>query len=114
MAAVEIDARDEGDVRILKITGALDALNATQLNQVLRDAIGMGHSKIICDFVGVSYVCSAVIGALFSKNKQARDANGGIVLAGPSVEVRTIFDSMEMAAVFTITETVAEALEAFA
>ena len=113
MAGVVIEPRKEGEIKVLKIKGALDVPNSEQLNTVMRESIGIGEAKIICDMSEVTYICSATIGVFYSKKEQADDAHGRIVIASPSEEVKNVFDTVNMSHVISITNTVKEAIDLY-
>ncbi len=109
---LRIETESRGKALLLKLDGIVDASTAPEFSRVLRENIGMGHAGLVLDLSRVQYVSSAFLGALYSKQQDARDAHGEIILAAPNTDVRDVLDQVNMGSVLKIKGSVADAVQA--
>ena len=82
MSDFQIQKKQAGAVVVLTISGKLDAKTAPGLSGELKGLVGTGHSKIVCDMSGVSYIASAGVGTLKAGLVDAKKNGGDLRLAG--------------------------------
>lgn len=93
--------QDTGDA-VLSIEGELDAGSAPSIEHALKDMIGQGHTKIMVEAFGLTYISSAGIGAFISTIDQLRSAGGELSFCGLRPNVRRVFDLLGLDQVFII------------
>ena len=102
MSDLQIQKKQSGAITVLQITGKLDAKTAPTLSGELKGLIGTGHSKIICDLTGVTYIASAGVGTLKAGLVDAKKNGGDLRLANPKKEVLDVLEVLGFARLFTI------------
>ena len=112
--AVEMDVREEGQVRILTCRGRLDAQVSGDVKDQIQQLIDEGAVCLVLNLEGVDFLDSSGLGALVSSLRKIKEKKGEIKLTGLRPEVRSIFDITRVARLFNIHGNIKEALEAFA
>jgi anti-sigma B factor antagonist len=109
---VEFVSQKSGSVLVVQLNGErLDANSSRLLKDYVQSHIASGLDKIVLDFEPVRFLDSSGLGVLVSLMKLLR-APGGLVMC--QVNDRTIQDILRltrMDQVFTITETVSQAID---
>lgn len=101
-------------VQIIEIEGRLEALSVGRLREIQKQLMEAGEANFVVDLRATAFMDSAGMSALVSLLKQARQAGGDVVLVKPTdpsayrILTLTRFDQ-----VFTMAQTVEEALERF-
>lgn len=84
------------------------------VRQQLETLLAEGIHHLIIDLTAVTFCDSAAIAVLVRALKQARQQNGSVRLVWPqAILARRIFALTKFDQVFTMTNTVAEAMQAF-
>ncbi len=65
------------------------------------------------DFAVTGYIDSSGLGALVSLSKKIREAGGDLRLSGLNDDLRTLFELTKLDTLFTICDSVEEAIAAF-
>lgn len=100
------------DVRLMTPHGALDNLAYEVLEKAILDAQRANVVRIVVDLADVPRVSSVGMGVLISCQTDLQDrGRGALVLVAPQQDVLRVFDVMDYVSVFTIVDTVDEALE---
>ena len=71
-------------------------------------------SRIVVELSGLSYIASAGVGVFINGLHKARAGGGSLQLATPSQSVREIFGILGLESVFTIHDSIEEAVAAAA
>ncbi len=110
---MEINARTEGEVEVLAISGHLDTKTAKGAEDALNDLINKGRNKILVDCEGLDYISSVGLRVLLSTMKKLKKSNGKLHLSGMNPTVKEVFDISGFSTIFTIFPKSPEALAAF-
>ena len=70
------EVQHENNSTVIKVTGSVDALTASDLSKVLMNQITDGHANLVVDLIGVEFMSSAGLRTLLGAVKEAR-SNGG-------------------------------------
>ena len=103
---LSIEAREVGDVTVLKLSGRLvldDSVLA--FRQCVHALVDRGRIKIVLDLGGVTYIDSAGIGMVVSKLKTLRERGGDMKLLNLNVRGLRIFTMTRLLFVFDTFET---------
>ena len=99
--ATQIETREEGDARIVDISGEVDMDSSPQVrDQVLRALKGASLVKV--RLRGVEYIDSSGIAVLIQGMKDAGKVNVEFRLLDPSDNVRSVIELAMLQQVFTI------------
>ena len=100
-------------VVIVGVDGQLIVGNRHDLKKKVLDAVDDGDRKFVIDFAATGYIDSSGLGVLVSLAKKVREAGGDLQLAGLNDDLRTLFELTKLDTLFTIVDTVEEAVAAF-
>lgn len=102
------------NVWIIRPNGELDMNNAMDFKEDIRNNfVQQGKVNIILDLSQVNYMDSMALGVLISLQRSCRMNGGTLVLCGLESNLRRIFKMTMLDSVFSIRETVEEALKIF-
>jgi anti-anti-sigma factor len=97
---LSIVVRHEGAVGVLVLTGELVQDDG---DEALRDEVRVlaadGHTRLVADLAGVSYVDSAGMGMIISMQKYLRDRGGDLRLARPPERIERVLTLMRLGSV---------------
>lgn len=99
-------------VHVLTLSGFLDGHTFVEIERKLDALIKAGKNRIAVDLSGLNYIASAGVGAFINGQHLAKKAGGGLEIGNASTSVREIFDILGLEAIFTIHETMPEAIKA--
>ncbi len=108
--AMDLDIEKNGETTVLIPHGRVAESEAHQLERELTTLLDDGEAKLVIDMSDVPYVNSSCLGALMMAMKRARQCNGYVRIVGPQPLVRDIFESTKLTKIFSIHETVEEAI----
>jgi anti-sigma B factor antagonist len=100
-------------VVIIGVDGQLIVGNRHDLKKKVLDAMEEGERKFVVDFAATGYIDSSGLGVLVSLAKKVREAGGDLRLAGLNEDLRTLFELTKLDTLFTLMDTVEEAVAAF-
>lgn len=100
----EMKFRDADDIKIIDISGYLDAYTANDLEQAIFQIIQNQQFKIIVNFSALEYISSAGLGVFMAFIEEVREKDGDIKLAGMSQKVYSVFDLLGFPMLFEIEE----------
>ncbi|MEK7400162.1 MAG: STAS domain-containing protein [Candidatus Poribacteria bacterium] len=110
---VSFDTRADGDVRVMTISGHLDAFTVSDLKNELKKTTDARFTKIILSLSKVDYANSSTICTIIVTAQQLRKRKGDIKLCGLSDEIRKVFDLVGASKILEIFRTEQEALKSF-
>jgi anti-sigma B factor antagonist len=96
---------------VVRLVGELDLYNAPIVRDALLAAAADGAPRLVVDLTEVEFVDSTVLGVLVETSARLAQASAQLVLAGPGLEPRRALETSGLARVFTVRETVDEALD---
>lgn len=103
---------DAQAITVLKLQGRLDAHTVGQLERALTEAQLSGDRAIVIDLSELNYVSSSGLRVLLTGRSNARRRGGDIFLCSLRPPVREVFEIVGFVAVFSIFDTLEQAVEA--
>lgn len=82
----------EGDIRIIKVVGEVDASSSIELDTELKKAIEGGDKKIIVDCSNLNYISSAGLGVFMSYIQDIKANEIKMVICGLNDKVHNVFE----------------------
>ncbi len=110
---MEITQTVQNDILILNIKGRLDANTSLQFEEKMIGLINDGNHKILLDLKELDYISSAGLRVLILSAKKLKTAEGIFVLASLKEQIKEIFDIAGFTAIFSISNSVEEAISKF-
>ena len=104
------EASPAASVRILAVHGDADLHTAPELREALRGATDDGVTTLVVDLSGAPVIDSTSLGVLLGALKRLRERDGQIRLVVPRPEVRRVFEITMLDRVFSLHQTLDEAL----
>ena len=100
-----------GTARVVRLGGELDLYNAAQVRSALDDACGEAPERIVVDLGEVEFIDSTALGVLIETRTKLGNRDG-FLLAAPGFETRRALQISGLDKLFTVHDTVPEALVA--
>jgi anti-sigma B factor antagonist len=108
---MELKSIQHNDVTVVSIMDDLDAATSEEATAYLSAEIEGGHTKLVIELGGVTYMSSAGLRVILAAVQKAQEAGGDVRLAGAAGNVRRVLD---MAGFFRFIKTFPTAGEAVA
>lgn len=99
---VEIDAKQEGDILVVRMEGRMDAVAAPEAEVKVTGMVEDSGVKLLFDWEGIEYLSSAGIRMLLSVSKKVREKKGKMVLCNVTDNVMDVFKMSGFDHVLTI------------
>ncbi|MCP4130595.1 MAG: STAS domain-containing protein [bacterium] len=77
---MDIEYRDIGDYKVLKVNGEVNLYNINELKKALFSLTDSNNLKVAIDMKNVIFIDSSIIGALISMHKKMKALNGQFVM----------------------------------
>jgi len=106
---MEHSVREEGGAVIAAFSGDVDLEHSPKAREVLLSCVDKG-SKVLVDLSGVSYIDSSGVASLVEAFQRAKKAGVEFALVSVNAPARRVLELARLDKVFTIHETLAEAL----
>jgi anti-sigma B factor antagonist len=106
-----LGVEEVGTAYVVRLGGELDLYNAGQVRTALADASAKAPERIVVDLGEVEFVDSTALGILI-ETRAKLDNRGGLLLAAPGLETRRALQISGLDQIFSVHETVADALSA--
>ena len=107
------EKRISDSVRVLCVRGELDISNATELRGAIDSALSDGVTAVVVDLSELEHMDSSALAALVWAHKRLDEAGGGpLAVAVGQGHLQAALGLKGLHAVFTLAETVDEALAA--
>lgn len=100
-------------VRVLDLTGELDAHTAPEFEAALQTCLDEGDARLVVDGEHLSYVSSAGLGVFMAFVEPVRERGGDIKIAALPEAVFDVFDLLGFPVLFDFTPTVEAAAARF-
>ncbi len=97
---------------LIRAHGRLDASTVSQMERALMDAHRQGGRVVLINMEALQYISSSGLRVLLSARTQTRKRGGDVFLFALSQPVREVFDMVGFSAVFSIFDTLDQALQA--
>ena len=93
---------NRGAVCIIRLPERLTMAHAAAHRHAIRDVVDEGYERLVMDLSEVEFVDSSGLSVLVSALKAARNADGDVVLAGPTPEVQALIELTRLHHLFEI------------
>lgn len=113
MSNFSIEIREDRNIKILNLSGYLDAHNSNELEDQLKELIDGGFTRIVVNFSNLNYIASAGLGVFMAYIEDVREQSGDIKLCEMTDKVYTVFDLLGFPVLYDITRSELEAIEKF-
>lgn len=109
----KISIRHEGKIAIFDITGYLTEASEAPLSDAYADAAVQDAEKLLLNFERRSFITSSGFGEIVKLLWRTRDKGQILRVAHPSMQVRTIFNTIGLSQSIEVFESEAAALKDF-
>lgn len=109
---LRLDRTDRDDVPVLAVAGEVDLSSAPRLRQELVELATSEQRRAVVDLEGVEFLDSTGLGVLVSGLKRFRTRDGDLLLVCTQSRVLKVFEITGLTKVFSIHETLDEAVAA--
>ena len=106
-----LGVEEVGTARVVRLGGELDLYNAAQVRTALVDACAQAPERVVVDLGKVEFIDSTALGILIETRTKLGNRDG-FLLAAPGFETRRALQISGLDKLFTLHETVPEALVA--
>ena len=100
-----------GDACVVRLGGELDLYNAAQVRSALTDACAQAPERLVVDLGEVEFIDSTALGVLI-ETRTKLDNRDGFLLAAPGFETRRALQISGLDKLFSVHDTVPDALGA--
>lgn len=107
---MEVTFRKEKNATVISVKGRMDALCFMDFERILDEQIGAGENRFIIDFTDLDYISSAGLQCILAAAKKLEPRGGDLLLSGLKGTVREVFDISGFSSIFTIADSLDEAL----
>jgi anti-anti-sigma factor len=108
---MDIHVKKEAKGLIVSIIGRLDAVSVGEFDKEMDGQIKKGESNFILDLSRLDYISSAGLRSILSTSKRLKGNKGTITLCGLQGGVKEVFDISGFSSIFTIYESLENALK---
>jgi anti-sigma B factor antagonist len=106
---MEYSTRDEGGAQIVSFTGDIDLQSSPEVRKVLLGAVD-GGGAVLVDLSGVDYIDSSGVASMVESFQNARKNDQEYILVTVSEAAMRVLQLARLDKVFSICDTVEEAL----
>jgi anti-sigma B factor antagonist len=107
---VTIEASPNGSTVVIKVTGRMDAAQATTFEEECMGWIAKGANRLIIDLSGLAYISSLGLRSFVSVGKSLQEKDGDFRLCGLTGLVKQVFEITRLNTVFPIYDSVDSAV----
>jgi anti-sigma B factor antagonist len=107
---LSVSTREQDGRMIVEVGGEIDVYSAPTLRDQLNGLVAAGHHHLIVDMQGVEFLDSTGLGVLVGGLKRVRTQEGTLHLVCSQERVLKVFRITGLTKVFSIHDTVEEAL----
>jgi anti-sigma B factor antagonist len=108
----EINTKEVNDIRIIVVSGEIDASTSIQLDNTLKEA-SMHTKKIAVDMADLEYISSAGLGVFISHIDEFQSQDIKMVLFGIQDQVREVFSILGLEKLLEIYDSEKDAINSF-
>ena len=98
-AQLKLESEKQDSQTTLRAAGRINSDTSAVLEKTLRELIP-GSKRVVLDLTNVNYIDSSGLGALVSAYMHARRANCDLEIANPRQQIKDLFSTSKLAAVF--------------
>ncbi|MZE79318.1 STAS domain-containing protein [Streptomyces xinghaiensis] len=107
---LHVEVRHQGSTAVVTPAGELDHHTAEVLREPLDECVDQGRVRLVVDCSQLEFCDSTGLNVLLGARLRAEEAGGSVHLAGMLPVVARVFEITGAEAVFTVHDTVEEAL----
>lgn len=96
---------------VVSLAGQIDSTASKEFEERLVEIIDGGQHTMIIDFLNVKFISSAGLRVLLLAAKKVKPYGGKVILCNLSKDVREVFDISGFSSIFSIYDTVSEAVQ---
>jgi anti-sigma B factor antagonist len=111
---MEISAREEGQVKVVSVTGSVDGLTSGDVQSFLDKLVSDGDDKLVLDLGQLDFLSSAGLRAMLAVSRGARQSGGDLRLVEGSGSVQNVLEMAGFPSVVKTFPDVAQAVASFA
>lgn len=111
---MEITATQQSGATVLALSGRLDGLTSSQLEEAIDARLAAGETRLVFDCASLAYASSAGLRVFLSAAKKAGASGGKVAFSSLQDSVAEIFKLSGFDNLFAIRASVAEAIAALA
>jgi anti-sigma B factor antagonist len=112
-APVDLIEYLSGDIKIVKVSGRLDAYSAGDVEKKLDALIADGNNKIVLNLEALEYISSSGLRVFLAELKKIRKVEGDIKLSCMKPYIKEVFDIAGFTQLFSIHEVEDSAVKGF-
>jgi len=105
-----METRAINGVTVITLMRKLDSDSAPEVDAALKELVGKGITKIVCDFSAVEYINSTGLRILLSAAKMMARSGGKIAMCSLKPQVRSVFEIAGFTQIFRISVSCEEAV----
>ncbi|CAN5437444.1 anti-sigma factor antagonist BldG [soil metagenome] len=105
-----LDVLERGDASVLAVSGEVDVATVPRLREQLHSLVAQGSPRIVVDLERVDFLDSTGLGVLVGALKRVRANGGELALVCTSSRIRKVFEVTGLTKVFSLYDTVDEAV----
>lgn len=109
---LEVEVQAHGRHHLVLLRGEVDMASVGDVRSCLRELMLAGHTDVLVDLRGVTFMDSTGLGILVAARKQARVFRGSLGLVAPSPPVARVLSLTSLDRVFPCFASLDEALAA--
>jgi anti-sigma B factor antagonist len=110
---MEINTRDENDVKIVSLDGELDTNTSPVAEASLNELRAGGAQKILLNFEKLDFISSAGLRVLLATAQELKGSGGGFRICGLNPDVKEVFDISGFSTLLMVFENETKGLDGF-
>lgn len=107
-----IDVQKVEGLPVLLVKGEIDIYTAPMFKQAVVGLVSDGHSNVVIDLSGVTFMDSSGFGTLLGATRRLRPAGGGLYLAGANTTIQRMLRLTRLDTIMGLYETAEDAVRA--
>ena len=107
-----IDVQKVDGLPVLLVKGEIDIYTAPMFKQAVVGLVSDGHSDVVIDLSGVTFMDSSGFGTLLGATRRLRPAGGGLYLAGANTTIQRMLRLTRLDTIMGLYETAEDAVRA--
>lgn len=113
MGNFSVQTREQDGIVILELSGELDIGGVTTVKKAFEGYFEKGLVKVVLDLSGMGYTSSAGMGVFMGIARQVKEKGGNVKMVGINDRVNRVFTLIGITKIFSIYNTVEDALDSF-
>ena len=108
--SLRIEQTQVSDSVVLNVSGRMDAENASRFEEECKQCIAEGHTTLVADLGGLTYVSSMGLRSFLSVAKTLQSKGGALRLCCMKGLVKQVFEITGLMQIFSVYESVESAV----